>query len=116
MSNAGNVDLYLVPLREYVQNFEVIISLIPLKKQLPKFDIIIIDGLHRVECCKKALNHLKSSSVIILDDSEREEYREGIDFLMRKGMRKIDFSGIAPGILFNKCTTIFYKTKNCMDI
>jgi len=116
LSNAGNVDLYLVPLREYEQNFEVVISLIPLKKQLPKFDIIVIDGLHRVECCKKALNHLNSSSVIILDDSERREYREGIDFLTRKGLKKIDFWGIPPGMLIRKCTSIFYKTNNCLDI
>jgi Holliday junction resolvase-like predicted endonuclease len=81
-----------------------------------KFDIIIIDGRDRVNCIKNAINNLKESGIIILDDSERKQYKEGIDFLLNKEFKKIDFWGISPGLVYKKCTTIFYKPKNCLDI
>ena len=87
-----------------------------LKQSNKQFDLIIIDGIHRVDCCLYALNFLTVKGVIILDDSEREQYKEGIEHLINKGFKRIDFWGIPPGMVLRKCTTIFYKTKNCMDI
>jgi len=81
-----------------------------------KYDVIIIDGLFRNECIKASLKHLSEVGVIILDDSERDEYNEGIAFLIQSGFRQLKFSGIAPGIFFRKCTTVFYKDENCMKI
>ena len=80
------------------------------------FDIIIVDGRDRVNCIKKAVMKLPPSGVIVLDDSERETYREAIDFLLDKGFKKIDFWGISPGLFYKKCTTIFYRTDNCLGI
>ncbi len=87
----------------------------PLIEEL-RFDVIIVDGLFRNECITASLMHLSEAGVIILDDSERDEYNEGIAFLIQSGFRQLNFSGIAPGIFFRKCTTIFYKDKNCMNI
>ncbi len=87
-----------------------------LKQSDKKFDLIIIDGIHRVDCCLSASNYLTDKGVIILDDSERELYSEGIEYLLNEGFKRIDFWGIPPGMVIRKCTTIFYKTKNCMDI
>jgi hypothetical protein len=87
-----------------------------LKQSNKKFDIIIIDGIHRVDCCVSASNYLTDKGVIILDDSEREQYKEGIEYLINEGFRKIDFWGIPPGLFIRKCSTIFYKTNNCMNI
>jgi len=87
-----------------------------LKQSNTKFDLIIIDGIHRVDCCLYVSNFLTDKGVIILDDSEREQYSEGIKYLMEEGFKKVDFWGIPPGMVIRKCTTIFYKTKNCMDI
>ena len=87
----------------------------PLVEEL-RFDVIIVDGLFRNECITVSLEHLSEIGVIILDDSERDEYNEGIAFLIQNGFRQLKFSGIAPGIFFRKCTTIFYKDKNCMNI
>jgi|WetSurMetagenome_2_1015567.scaffolds.fasta_scaffold05331_8 hypothetical protein len=81
-----------------------------------KFDIIIIDGLFRNECIKASIMQLSDTGVIILDDSERDDYRDGIALLVQNGFRQLKFSGIAPGIFFRKCTTIFYKDKNCLII
>ena len=74
-----------------------------------KFDVIIIDGEDRINCIHK-------NGIIILDDSERKEYSEGIDFLLKSSFKKIDFWGTAPGVLLEKCTTIFYKKNNCFNI
>lgn len=87
-----------------------------LSKLKEEIDIIIIDGLHRIECLKLSVEKLSERGVIILDDSERSEYKEGIEFVLQKGFRKIDFWGIAPTVLFKKCTTAFYKTNNCLKI
>lgn len=81
-----------------------------------KFDIIFIDAEERNECMINAIAHLSAKGILILDDSEREEYLEGISFLRDSGFRQIDFWGIAPSILFKKNTTIFYKENNCLSI
>lgn len=79
-------------------------------------DLIIVDGRDRVNCVKGSVGALSGAGIMVLDDSERNEYREAIDFLLSKGFRKIDFWGIAPGIFFKKCTTLFYRDNNCVGI
>lgn len=81
-----------------------------------KFDLIIIDGRDRVNCIKNSLDSLSDKGVIILDDSERDSYKEGKLFLYSKGFKELDFWGIAPGITFNKCTSVFFKLNNCLNI
>jgi len=81
-----------------------------------KFDIVIVDGRDRVNCMKNAINAIKENGVIVLDDSERKQYREGIDFLLNKDFKKIDFWGISPGLFYRKNTTVFYKNNNCLGI
>ncbi len=71
------------------------------------YDIIIVDGIYRNECLVESIKHLTETGVIILDDSERDDYVEGITFLLKNGFRQINFSGIAPGIFFRKCTLNF---------
>ena len=87
-----------------------------LKQSDKKFDLIIIDGIHRADCCLSASNYLTDKGVIILDDSEREQYSEGIEKLINEGFKRIDFWGISPGYLYKKDTTVFYKTQNCLGI
>ncbi len=81
-----------------------------------KFSIIIVDGRNRVNCIKHSLPYLSHDGVLILDDSERTGYIDGIEFMLDNGYKKIDFWGIAPGIFYKKCTSIFYKDKNCLGI
>jgi hypothetical protein len=84
--------------------------------QKKMFDIIIVDGRDRVNCLKQSVNALSEEGIIVLDDSEREMYREGCVFLKDSGFKKIDFWGISPGLLYKKCTSIFYKQGNCLAI
>jgi hypothetical protein len=81
-----------------------------------QFDVIIVDGRDRVNCCKQAVNALTPAGVVVLDDSEREFYAEGIRFLKDNGFKQLSFSGISPGLFYNKATSVFYKAGNCLDI
>lgn len=74
-----------------------------------KFDFIIIDSLKRFECAKNSINALKAGGSIILDDSERSNYKKIFDFFAQNNFSKKDFFGIAPGQIRIKNTTIFYK-------
>jgi hypothetical protein len=88
---------------------------VPVKLE-EKFDIIIIDGRDRVNCCKQSIGAVSENGVIVLDDSEREVYREGISFLKSKGYKELSFSGISPGLFYRKSTSVFYKADNCLGI
>ena len=80
------------------------------------FDVILVDGRKRVKCVLNCLDKLSPKGVIILDDSERYEYDEAVNFMLSKHFKKIDFWGISPGTFYNKCTTVFYRSENCLKI
>lgn len=86
------------------------------KAETGAFDMIIVDGRDRVNCMLHAVDCLSSSGVIVLDDSEREAYQKGVTFLRSQSFHKLDFWGMAPGVTFKKCTSVFYKPNNCLDI
>lgn len=81
-----------------------------------KFDIIIVDGRDRINCCKQAVDALTPAGVVVLDDSERDFYADGVNFLKEKGFKQLPFSGISPGLFYNKATSVFYKEGNCLGI
>jgi len=80
---------------------------VPLKLE-ETFDIIIVDGRDRVNCCKQAVSAVSENGVIVLDDSEREFYREGITFLKNKGFKELALTGISPGLFYRKATSVFF--------
>jgi hypothetical protein len=81
-----------------------------------KYDLIIVDGRDRVNCIKQSILAIKDTAVIILDDSQRENYAPGRKALAESGYKHIDFWGVSPGYLTRVCTTIFYKNSNCLGI
>lgn len=81
-----------------------------------KFEIIIVDGRDRVNCCKNSVDALTANGVLVLDDSEREIYQEAREFLNDKGFKELPFTGISPGLFYNKTTSVFYKAANCLNI
>ncbi len=81
-----------------------------------EFDVIIIDGEDRVNCIKNSPEALKEGGIIILDDSFRDEYQVGKDFLALNGFKSIEITGPTP-IYFNfGATTIFYRDTNCFNL
>lgn len=81
-----------------------------------KFDIIIVDGRDRVNCCFHSLGALNERGIVVLDDSEREQYAAAINFFKKEGFRELSFSGISPGLFYRKSTSVFYKDNNCLGI
>lgn len=86
-------------------------------KQFNKiFDVIIVDAIERNEVIKIAADYLSNSGVLILDNSDVEDYKIGIEYLMAKGFKKLDFWGIQAAYINRTCTTIFYRPDNCLGI
>lgn len=78
-----------------------------------EFDIIFIDGRDRERCARNAVLRLKENGIIVWDDSEREAYRAGVEFLKEKGFKQLEVSSIgygSPGT--EQFTSIFYRKKN----
>ena len=80
------------------------------------YDIVLVDGRQRVACVKNALSKLSERGVIILDDAERAKYKEAFTVMKDAGFKELPFSGIAIGAINHKCTTIFYRSQNCLGI
>ncbi|GMU96491.1 FkbM family methyltransferase [Ignavibacterium album] len=87
-----------------------------IKQSASKFDLIIVDAIERNEVIKFAVEYLNKGGVIILDNSDVEEYKTGIEYLMAKGFKKLDFWGIQAAYINVTCTSIFYKPDNCLGI
>ncbi len=105
--NAEMIFTKLIPGGEYSQKAKLLNE---------KFDLIIVDGRDRINCCKYSIEALSEKGVLILDDSERENYEEARIFLKKQGFKELSFSGISPGLFYNKATSVFYKENNCLAI
>ena len=81
-----------------------------------KYDVVIVDGRDRVNCIRQSIEALAAKGVILLDDSQRESYREGIAYAKEKGFRALDFEGLKPTWDEASRTTILYRHDNCLDI
>jgi len=81
-----------------------------------KFDIILIDGLSRDECSSFALTSITNDGVIILDNSNRNEYIPTINRINEAGYKGIMFHGLVPGNFTAEQTTVFYRSNNCLGI
>ncbi len=106
-ANAEMIFTKLEPNGEYSQKAKLLNE---------KFDVIIVDGRDRVNCCKHSVDALTENVVLVLDDSESEDYKEARIFLKNRGFRELSFSGISPGLFYKKATSVFYKKENCLDI
>lgn len=81
-----------------------------------QFDIIIVDGRDRVNCLISSIDYLSNTGVFVLDDSEREAYQLANDKLIVGGFKRLDFWGISPGLNYKKCTSIYYRNNNILNI
>ena len=80
------------------------------------FNIVIVDGRDRVNCIKQSVSKLTCDGVIILDDSNRKYYKDGIIFLNEHGFRELSFYGLKPNGAFTSKTSVFYQDNNCLGI
>ena len=80
------------------------------------YDVVIIDGRDRVNCLKQSVPVLSQRGVILLDDSQRERYREGIAFALERGFKALNLEGIKSAGTANDRATILYREGNCLGI
>jgi hypothetical protein len=79
-------------------------------------DVIVVDGRDRVNCAKASVEGLSEGGVVVWDNSDRERYREGYDFLKDRGFRRLDFAGPGPIDYWPWMTSVFYRNDNCLGI
>jgi hypothetical protein len=80
------------------------------------YDVIVVDGLDRVNCVRQSMEALTELGVILLDDSEREEYGEAFELTAQYDFRALTFEGLKPNDLELRRSTIFYRDNNCFHI
>jgi hypothetical protein len=73
------------------------------------FDLISIDGRLRSESLKIASKKVKRNGYILLDNSDREEYSDGINFLNKLGFIKKELSGLCYSFDWDSKSTIWQK-------
>lgn len=81
-----------------------------------RYDVVIVDGRDRVNCIKQSISALSARGIIIFDDTHRDKYQDGIDFLKRNGFRALNLEGLKPTGTKIAGTTIFYRDNNCFGI
>jgi hypothetical protein len=81
-----------------------------------KYDVVVVDGTDRVNCVKQGLTALSPDGIMILDDSQREAYAEGISRAKASGFRALFFEGLKPSGNGVDRTTVFYRRENCLGI
>jgi hypothetical protein len=81
-----------------------------------ELDIVVIDGNHRVECLHAALDAAAPRSVIVWDNSDREEFDEARRIAGPRGFRVIEFRGMGPVNRTVWETSILYRPENVLGI
>lgn len=81
-----------------------------------RFDIVVIDGRDRVNCARHAPTGLKREGVIVWDNTERKEYRQGLEMLAAAGFRRVEFTGMPPGLNEKLETCVFYRDGNVFGL
>lgn len=80
------------------------------------FDLIVVDGRDRVRCALESVASLSARGCIVLDDAERPIHA-AVDMQLRaQGFKLLEFWGVAPGLAYRKCTSLFYRPGNCLDL
>lgn len=74
------------------------------------FDLIIIDGFWRFELCEVAKEVLEPTGAIIADDSNGYGFYDA--FKGSREFKRADFWGNAPGVILERCTSIYFKDKS----
>ena len=73
------------------------------------FDLISIDGRLRSESLKIASTKVKRGGFILLDNSDRHQYQNGVAFLNELGWNRKDYEGICYGLEFDSKSIIWQR-------
>jgi hypothetical protein len=70
------------------------------------FDLILVDGRARGGCLKMAMTKIKQGGIILLDNSEREEYLSALNYFVKPGWKIQHFWGPGPSAIW----PVFWRT------
>jgi len=73
-----------------------------------EFDVVAIDGIARSECAGVAAEWITPGGLIVVDNSDRPESAAGIEALVARGFRHIDFIGFTNGYSTLTCTSVLF--------
>lgn len=74
------------------------------------FDIIVCDGMARSFTAWLAGLWVKPGGVVVIDNSDRWQYTNGMEALREFGFGRIDFWGVGPVNNYEGCTSLFAKS------
>jgi len=80
------------------------------------YDVILVDGVYRNNSIVHSIRSLKEGGIIILDNVDYIESRLSKDYLKELGFKQIDFWGMCPVVHHDSCTSVFYRSNNCLGI
>ncbi len=80
------------------------------------YDLILVDGRERVACFKASIEALSPHGVLILDDSDREEYQTAFSYAQEMGFKNLRISGLKPFSFLREESTFFYREDNCLGL
>jgi len=87
-----------------------------IKETDTRYQVIVVDGVYRNACTVIALERLADEGVLVVDNTDYEEFSVAMQFLIESGFRVIHFPGMAP-ITQRRCrTSVFYRDGNCFNI
>lgn len=81
-----------------------------------QYEVVIIDGRDRINCIRQSLECLTANGVIVLDDSNREKYRQGIEIAVASGFKVLHFAGLKPLGNGEYRSSVFYREGNCLGL
>ena len=79
------------------------------RQENESFDLISIDGRLRSESLKIVSHKVKKGGYLLLDNSDRNEYKEGIDFIDNLGWSKQDFNGFCYSLDWDSKSTMWCR-------
>ena len=101
----SNVELHLVPIDSPRACVDAIHRIVDRRPE-QRFDVIVIDGDWRSHMIAIAASLVTETGIIICDNAAR---RYAYDGFKDRDFRRVDFFGHAPGVVFTKCTSIFFR-------
>ncbi|MCQ4088806.1 hypothetical protein [Saccharibacillus sp. JS10] len=85
-------------------------------KSYDKFDLVFVDGRDRVNCAINSIGNLTENGVIVWDDTERDYYESGFEYLKKQGFKCLQLKGMKALADYASYTSVFYKNNNCLGL
>jgi hypothetical protein len=80
------------------------------------WDIVVVDGRDRVNCMRESFAVLSTSGVMVVDNTDRPQYAEGLAWLQARGFRRLPLRGLAPIVDGLTETSVLYRRDNVLDL